>query len=59
MTPLKLKSVRPFVFHDLLLNDVQDEIPVAKVRSEAVENFIDTFIEDKLIADATKQLTGK
>lgn len=59
MTPLRLKTVRPFVFHDLILNEVLDEIPVCKVRSEAVEQFIDKFIEDKLIADATKQLTGK
>lgn len=58
MTYLKLNTVRPFVFEDLVLNDYSDEISSYKSRQDAVEEFIDNYIENNLIPQATEQLTG-
>jgi double-strand break repair protein MRE11 len=58
MEPLKLRTVRPFVFEDIILNDYNNQIAKFKSRSEAVEEFIDNYIENELIPKATKHHTG-
>ncbi|XP_076239409.1 double strand break repair nuclease mre11 [Calliopsis andreniformis] len=59
MKKLKLKTVRPFVFDNLVLQE--QEIPkddFSASPSTAVYNFVDKYIEDKLIPQAAEQLTG-
>lgn len=58
MKTLPLKTVRPFVFEDLILNEHHDEITTFKSRSEAVEEFVDNYIENVLIPQAAEQQTG-
>ena len=58
MKTLKLKTVRPFVFEDIVLNDYNDEITTFKSRPEAVEEFIDNYIENVLIPQAAEQQTS-
>ena len=57
---LKLKTVRPFVFQDMILKEFEDEMVVKgkKEKSEVVEEFVDHYIENVLIAEAAKQFTG-
>ena len=55
----KLETVRPFVFDDLVLNECEDEISSFKSRHEAVEEFVDNYIENTLIPKATEQQSGK
>ncbi|XP_014224558.1 double-strand break repair protein MRE11 isoform X1 [Trichogramma pretiosum] len=57
MDQLPLKTVRPFVFEDLLLNECNDEISTFKSRTEAVEEFVDNYVENVLIPRATELLT--
>lgn len=59
MKTIQLKTVRPFVFEDLLLKEYKDEISTFKIRSEAVEEFVDNYIENVLISKAAEQQTGK
>lgn len=58
METLRLNTVRPFVFADVVLNDCEDEISKFKGRSEAVEEFVDNYIENIMIPEAAAQQTG-
>lgn len=58
MQCIDLQTVRPFVFHDVLLSENTHKISKYKSKSEAVEEFVDNYIEENMIADATKLLTG-
>lgn len=59
MRTIDLKTVRPFVFEDLVLNEHQHEIISQNNRSEGVEKFLDRYLSDILIPKAAQQLTGE
>lgn len=55
---LKLQTVRPFIFDNLILKD--EEIPknYAERLSESVFKFIDNYIQNELMPKAALQLSG-
>ncbi|XP_043788155.1 double-strand break repair protein MRE11, partial [Apis laboriosa] len=55
---LKLQTVRPFIFDNLILKD--EEIPknYAETLSESVFKFIDNYIQNELMPKAAFQLSG-
>ncbi|XP_015439228.1 PREDICTED: double-strand break repair protein MRE11A [Dufourea novaeangliae] len=58
MKKLRLQTVRPFAFDNLVLKD--EDIPknYTQPLSESVYNFVDNHIENVLIPNAAKQLSG-
>nr|XP_033333877.1 double-strand break repair protein MRE11-like isoform X1 [Megalopta genalis]XP_033333878.1 double-strand break repair protein MRE11-like isoform X1 [Megalopta genalis] len=58
MKRLKLKTVRPFVFDNLILADekIQNDHDVSL--SESVFNYVDNYIENEIIPKASEQLSG-
>lgn len=55
---LKLQTVRPFIFDNLILKD--EEIPknYAERLSESIFKFIDNYIQNELMPKAALQLSG-
>ncbi|XP_076655737.1 double strand break repair nuclease mre11 isoform X2 [Halictus rubicundus] len=58
MKKLKLKTVRPFVFDNLFLEDEDIEVNYGLTLSESVYKFVDNHIENVLIPKAAEQLSG-
>ncbi|XP_076389357.1 double strand break repair nuclease mre11 isoform X2 [Megachile rotundata] len=58
MKPLKLKTVRPFVFDNLILREQNIRKDYTQPLSKSVYNFIDNYIENTLIPKAATQLSG-
>lgn len=59
MKSLKLKSVRPYIFDNMILRDhdinkIQDCVSLA----DSVSQYVDQYIENELIPKVTEQLTG-
>lgn len=56
---LKLKTVRPFVFHSINLNDNKDiKTNSLKKLSDTIENYVDNYIENVMMPLAAEQITG-
>lgn len=55
---MKLQTVRPFIFDNLILED--EEIPqnYNEPLSESVHNFVDNYIQDELMPKAATLLSG-
>ncbi|XP_076672396.1 double strand break repair nuclease mre11 [Andrena cerasifolii] len=58
MKKLKLKTVRPFVFDNLILKDEDIPTSLSHASTMDVYNFVDQYIEHKLIPKASLQLTS-
>ena len=58
MKSLKLETVRPFVFDNLILQDEDIPKSMSSASTMDVYNFVDQYIEDKLIPEASLQLTS-
>lgn len=58
MKPLRLKSVRPYIFDNMILSDhdikAQDCISLA----DSISQYVDQYIENELMPKVVKQLTG-
>lgn len=58
MKSLKLKSVRPYIFDNMILSDhdikAQDCISLA----DSISHYVDQYIENELIPKVAEQLTG-
>ena len=58
LKPLPLKTVRPFVFDNVILKDHEIEKDLSRPLAVSVCNFIDRYIENEIIRKAALQLTG-
>lgn len=58
MKSLKLKSVRPYVFDNMILHDHNIQAGGYLSLADAVNEYVDQYIEDELLPKATEQLTG-
>ncbi|XP_078038066.1 double-strand break repair protein MRE11-like isoform X2 [Augochlora pura] len=58
MKKLKLKTVRPFVFDNLILDDKKIQNDDSLLLSESVYNYVDNYIESKMIPKAVAHLSG-
>ncbi|XP_031845471.1 double strand break repair nuclease mre11 isoform X1 [Nomia melanderi] len=58
MKKLRLGTVRPFVFDNLILSDEDIQKDYNMSLSESVYNFVDNHIENVLIPKAAEQLSG-
>ncbi|XP_054002980.1 double-strand break repair protein MRE11 isoform X1 [Hylaeus anthracinus] len=58
MKKLKLKTVRPFVFDNLILSDQNISNDYTESLSQSVYNFVDNYVENVLMPQAAGQLTG-
>lgn len=56
MKSLKLKSVRPYVFSNMILHD--HDIKVGVSVAESICQYVDQYIENELMPKVTEQLTG-
>lgn len=58
MKSLRLKSVRPYIFDNMILSDhdikAQDCISLA----DSISHYVDQYIENELIPKVAEQLTG-
>lgn len=55
---IKLQTVRPFIFDNLIIQDQDIPIQNNEPRSASVYNFVDNYIENELIPKASIQLSG-
>ncbi|XP_071865259.1 double strand break repair nuclease mre11 isoform X1 [Bombus fervidus] len=55
---IKLQTVRPFIFDNLIIQDKDIPIQNNESRSASVYNFVDNYIENELIPKASIQLSG-
>jgi len=55
---LRLKSVRPYVFENMILRDHDIKIENYVSLADSVCQYVDQYIENELIPKAAKQLTG-
>lgn len=53
---LKLKSVRPYVFDNMILCD--HDIKVGVSLAESICHYVDQYIENDIVPKVTEQLTG-
>ncbi|XP_015600381.1 double-strand break repair protein MRE11 isoform X2 [Cephus cinctus] len=53
-----LQTVRPFVFDNIVLRDVDIGEDYSKVMADRVMDYVDDYIEETMITKASKQLTG-
>lgn len=58
MKKLKLNTVRPFVFDNLILQNEDIPRSFSHASTTDVYNFVDQYIENKLIPEASLQLTS-
>lgn len=55
---LKLKTVRPFVFDNLILQDHEIQRNYTQSLSESVYDFVDNYIENELVPKASALMYG-
>ena len=55
---IKLETVRPFVFDNLIIQDENIPKSYTEQLSESVYKFVDNYIENELIPKASTQLSG-
>jgi len=55
---LELKSVRPFVFENMILRDHDIKIGNCVSLADSVSQYVDQYIENELMPKVVKQLTG-
>lgn len=55
---LKLNTVRPFVFDDLILSDHQMDINYSENYADKIRDFVDHYIEHTIIPQVCKQTTS-
>lgn len=58
LKPLPLKTVRPFVFDNVVLREHEIKKDFTRPLAVSICNFIDRYIEKELIRKAALQLTG-
>lgn len=58
MEPIKLETVRPFVFDSIHLKDADVPADYTKPLADFVCEYIDEYIQNFLIPKAALQLTG-
>ena len=58
MQKIQLRTVRPFIYKDIILKNYDNQIKRRFPRSEQVFNFLAEFIESEIIPMAEEQLTG-
>jgi double-strand break repair protein MRE11 len=55
---LELKSVRPFIFENMILRDHDIKIGNCVSLADSVSQYVDQYIENELMPKVVKQLTG-
>lgn len=58
LTPLKLKSVRPFVFDNMILSNHDIKPQGCISLADAVSEYVDRYIENELMPKVVEQITG-
>jgi len=58
MKSLKLKSIRPYVFDNMILRDHDIKIQDCVSLADSISQYVDQYIENELIPKVTEQLTG-
>lgn len=58
MKSLKLKSVRPYVFDNMILSDHDIKIQDCISLSDSIRQYVDRYIENELMPKVAEQLTG-
>lgn len=58
MKSLKLKSVRPYIFENLILSDHDIKTHDCISLADSVSQYIDRYIENELMPKVAEQLTG-
>lgn len=58
MQNLKLKSVRPFVFDNMILHDHNIRTRNCVSSADSIKQYIDQYIQNELIPKVVEQLTG-
>lgn len=58
MKSLKLKSVRPYVFDNMILHDHDIKIRDCVSVADSISQYVDQYIENELMPRVAQQLTG-
>lgn len=58
MKNLRLKSVRPYIFDNMILSDHDIKIQDCISLSDSVRQYVDRYIENELMPKVAEQLTG-
>lgn len=58
MKSLKLNSVRPYIFDNMILRDHDIKIGNSVSLAESVSQYVDQYIENELMPKIAEQLTG-
>lgn len=58
MKNLKLKSVRPYVFDNMILHDHHIRIRNCVSLADSIKQYVDQYIENELMPKVAEQLTG-
>lgn len=58
MKNLKLKSVRPYIFENLILSDHDIKMDDCISLADSVSQYVDRYIENELMPKVAEQLTG-
>ncbi|KYN11165.1 Double-strand break repair protein MRE11A [Trachymyrmex cornetzi] len=56
--PLKLQSVRPFIFDNLILHDHDIKMRNCVSLANAISQYVDQYIENNIMSKVAEQLTG-
>lgn len=56
--PLKLQSVRPFIFDNLILHDHDIKMRNCVSLANAISQYVDQYIENNIMPKVAEQLTG-
>jgi len=58
MKSLKLKSVRPYVFDNMILHNHDIKIGDCVSLADSISQYVDQYIENELMPRVAEQLTG-
>lgn len=58
MKSLKLKSVRPYIFENMILSDHDIKTHDCISLADSVSQYVDRYIENELMPKVAEQLTG-
>lgn len=58
MKSLKLKSIRPYIFDNMILREHDIKIGNSVSLAESVSQYVDQYIENELMPKIAEQLTG-
>lgn len=58
MKSLKLKSVRPYIFENMILSDHDIKIHDCISLADSISQYVDRYIENELMPKVAEQLTG-